>query len=252
MQFAGLEANLRLKQERGCPSRHGTWERERNASIAAYSEGKYDYDLDEQHRRSGPEGARWNRIEIREDHFELGHRVWDTCILMSKFFEAHPDLVRGRRVVEVGAGTGLLGLVLSRIGAQAVTMTEYGPCMGHLELNMELNRSDAACAVSSCTVDWNEEALPGELVQEPCDLVLAADITVFPDTFPMIVDLLRRLTALRPDAELIMGCQQRREAHASFVEMASAVFAMEEIPTDEWHPDYRTDRHVLYRMRLRA
>ena len=209
MAFANLEANLRLKQERGCPSLHGTWERERNASIASYSEGQYEYDL-EGSQEEGGQRTSASHIVIRENHYELGHRVWDTCILMGKFFEVHPEIIRGRKIVEVGAGTGLLGLVLSRIGAEAVTMTEYGPCMRHLELNMQLNHEETACAVSSCLVDWNDEVLPGRLTENPCDLIIAADITVFPDTFPKILDLLRRMAELRSDTEVIIGCQERR------------------------------------------
>ncbi len=44
---------------------------------------------------------------------------------MAAHFEAHPSLVRGRTVFELGAGAGLPSLVAASLGARMVVLTDY-------------------------------------------------------------------------------------------------------------------------------
>lgn len=43
---------------------------------------------------------------------------------MTKFFESFPSIINSKRVLELGSGTGLLGIALSLLGAD-VTLTDY-------------------------------------------------------------------------------------------------------------------------------
>ena len=47
-------------------------------------------------------------VVVNESLTELGHRVWDTSPCMAKFFQKNSSLLRGKRVLELGSGTGLL------------------------------------------------------------------------------------------------------------------------------------------------
>ncbi len=46
-----------------------------------------------------------------EEADSTGHRLWPVCVALARYLCADPRLVRGKRVVELGAGTGAAGLV---------------------------------------------------------------------------------------------------------------------------------------------
>ena len=41
---------------------------------------------------------------------DTGLEVWDGAVALAKYLEANEDLIRGRGVIELGAGTGLVAL----------------------------------------------------------------------------------------------------------------------------------------------
>lgn len=73
---------------------------------------------------------------------ETGGAVWDAGIVLADYVVRHPELVRGQRVIEIGAGTGLVGCVAGLVqqsqGSVAVTdlpqMTEF------IRRNLRCNR----------------------------------------------------------------------------------------------------------------
>ena len=42
-------------------------------------------------------------------------RLWPTALVLSNWLCEHPEVVAGKRVVELGSGTGVVGLVCARI-----------------------------------------------------------------------------------------------------------------------------------------
>ncbi len=65
--------------------------------------------------------------------------VWDSSIVLAKYFEKHPRRCAGRRCLDLSAGCGLPGLVLARLGAASVTATDLGPNLALLRKNSDAN-----------------------------------------------------------------------------------------------------------------
>ena len=101
--------------------------------------------------------VRQNRGAIAVD--PTARWVWDSCPLVCEYLcdEENVDaLVRGRRVVELGAGTGMPGLVCSKLGAASVTLTDLPSELALLEENVKLNArpGDSPVCVRACA--WGE------------------------------------------------------------------------------------------------
>ena len=55
----------------------------------------------------------------------IGSTVWDAGIVLSKYFETtHQQLIKNKSILEIGSGTGLVGMVCLRLGAKAVLFTD--------------------------------------------------------------------------------------------------------------------------------
>lgn len=93
-------------------------------------------------------------------------RIWECGVVLAKFLEGR-DLC-GTRAVELGAGTGLVGLAAAALGA-TVLCTDRD--VRALQLNVEA--SDLAVHVD--TFDWTRPP-PASLASSTFELVLAADV----------------------------------------------------------------------------
>lgn len=52
--------------------------------------------------------------------------LWESSIALAEWLAEHPEWVRGKRVLELGAGVGLCGLVAQTLGAQVI-QSDYQP-----------------------------------------------------------------------------------------------------------------------------
>lgn len=138
--------------------------------------------------------VRQNRGDIAVD--PTARWVWDACPLVCEYLcdgDRVDALVRGRRVVELGAGTGLPGLVCSKLGAASVTLTDLPSELALLEENVELNRArgDSPVCVRACA--WGE-------LEEPTptfDTVVVSDVLYHQPVrvLEALADTIRRLVA---------------------------------------------------------
>mmetsp|Transcript_48674 Transcript_48674/g.80740 ORF Transcript_48674/g.80740 Transcript_48674/m.80740 type:complete len:273 (-) Transcript_48674:8-826(-) len=81
------------------------------------------------------------KLAIHQDPFGkwsggIGATVWDSGIVLAKYLEAHSHLIKQKSVLEIGAGTGLCGMVCAKLKAKAVLFTDKDCALPLLNKNL--------------------------------------------------------------------------------------------------------------------
>jgi predicted nicotinamide N-methyase len=154
--------------------------------------------------------------QVRTDddlkHFPYGLMLWASALALAQRLDTEPRIVVGRRVLELGAGIGLVGLVAQALGAQ-VTQTDYHPdALALCRLNAERNRISGIAVERG---DWRE--WPTDLGDFP--VVLGADILYDRALHPVLAALLPRVVA--PGGHILLADPLRPQA-LEFIERREA------------------------------
>ena len=133
-----------------------------------------------------------------------GGAVWEGAQLLSRLLIAQPASLwqRRKRVLELGAGVGLVGLVAAELGAREVTLTDQVVFVAQHNLVNAGGLSAAARErVSVRRLKWGEaEDLAS--AQGPYDLLLGSDIMYDPNLYDALAETIIALTAA--DGEVLL------------------------------------------------
>lgn len=110
--------------------------------------------------------------------------VWGTAPRMARWLIDHPEVVAGKRVIEVGSGIGLVGATAAALGAASVVLTDCDMAMPLLERNSVV-LAEQGLTVHVSKLNWgcrdDEDAacalVSGESA-ERFDVVLACDVVL--------------------------------------------------------------------------
>ncbi|CAD7952937.1 unnamed protein product [Amoebophrya sp. A25] len=87
-------------------------------------------------------GERLVRVEQCFAQSKTNDVVWDAGLVLCYMLVKSPELVRGKTVLELGAGTGVVGLTAWALGAKRVVLTDLEEALPHLHKNVSLNLLD--------------------------------------------------------------------------------------------------------------
>lgn len=124
---------------------------------------------------------------------------WAGGLALAHHFVAHPGLVTGKRVLDLGAGSGLVGIVAARAGAR-VSAAEIDP---NGRAAITLNAAANAVAIALVEVDILGEAPVG------FDVVAAGDVFYNPEVGRLMLPFLLRCQAA--GMHVLIGDPDRRD-----------------------------------------
>jgi len=131
------------------------------------------------------------RLQIREEMCaDYGLYVWPSSIFLAAYLHTIREHIAGKNVLEIGAGTGLPGILCAKLGATSVSLTDTGAnskVLENLRTVSRENKVDDVCKVQELC--WGEFSLD-TLALTP-DLLLGADVFYDSEAFEDVLATLR-------------------------------------------------------------
>lgn len=184
-------------------------------------------------------------LRLVQDWKKLGVAavVWDAAVVLCMYLELGAVELKGRKVIELGAGTGLVGIVAALLGAH-VTITDREAALELLSANVDANLPPLCrrlAVVSELTWGQGLERFP----EGGFDVVLGADIVYLEESFPSLLRTLEYLCSER--SVVLLACRIRYERDRAFLRMLGRGFAVDLV-----HYDKERDVYVYKACRLPA
>uniref|UniRef100_A0A1A8FR57 Methyltransferase like 21B n=2 Tax=Nothobranchius korthausae TaxID=1143690 RepID=A0A1A8FR57_9TELE len=158
--------------------------------------------------------------------------VWEAALHLCRYLEEQSVELRGQRVIELGAGTGVLGILAARRGAD-VTLTDLPVALPQLQANVSANKPSDGWPSTPPTIlplSWGQDHLN---FPSDWDLVLCADIVYLPETYPLLVETLAHLC--KNGAVVLLSSKMRKEhkTPSFFEEFLPSRFDVELVHRDD-------------------
>ncbi len=124
-----------------------------------------------------------------------GLRTWNAAMCLAEHLIANPHLLHGKRVVELGSGTGLVAIVCARLGGNILATDKDARAIDGILHNAKQN----SVHVSTEWFAW------GESIQ--ADLLVAADVIYDPVAIPLLLQ-----TIALANCDAIITAETRSES----------------------------------------
>jgi predicted nicotinamide N-methyase len=128
--------------------------------------------------------------------------IWDASIILSKYFENNQQKikVKAKKIIELGAGKGLVGISLGILEANVV-ITDVGSVISSIKDNIKLNNLSNVIAKE---LDWFN---PKE--EDRYDIIVAADVIWVSELIVPLLDTIDILSRKNPEVVVYLAHQQR-------------------------------------------
>ncbi|KAF5966034.1 N2 N2-dimethylguanosine tRNA methyltransferase [Fusarium coicis] len=192
------------------------------------------------------DGVLSSPLKVHEDvRSGCGGQTWPAGMLLGKhMLRYHKGRLADARILELGAGGGLIGLAVAlecQLQNQLL-VTDQLEMYELMKHNIELNNlQDKAKAM---VLNWGED-LPAAVLEQKPDVILAGECVYFEPAFPLLMSTLKALLELNPAAVVYFCFKKRRRADMTFVKMAKKAFRVEEI-FDEDRPVFQRQGLFLF------
>ena len=148
-------------------------------------------------------------------------------------------------MIDVGSGTGAVGLAAAALGAHSVTLTDL-PHLQHLiDANITCNR--LAQRASFVPLNWGDPV--DVALAPPFDIVLASDVLYQHEWVDPLLQTLKSLSG--PSTQIFLANEHRSKLPFPAHCFLSSGFEVQEVPYDQLHPEWRSTDIQIYSLKLK-
>ncbi|XP_066284198.1 protein N-lysine methyltransferase METTL21A-like [Branchiostoma lanceolatum] len=164
----------------------------------------------------------WER-NIGDDGDEIGKRVWPSAVDLCQFLQNGCFPMQDKKVLELGAGIGLVGIVASLLGAD-VTLTDLPNIVGNMEENVRPNTKEGCKYPPKVRpLVWGRNLFKVNGPSIHYDYVIGADVFYIEETFHDLLATLRHFCD--PQTTVLLGCHFRvKSRDLKFIELLKKHF----------------------------
>ncbi|XP_032879303.1 EEF1A lysine methyltransferase 3-like [Amblyraja radiata] len=132
-------------------------------------------------------------LKITQDfkHLTVPAMIWDAGIVLCRYFEETRINFTGKKVIELGSGTGLVGILASLLGGE-VTLTDRPNVLNQIVYNVNSNiPSELIARTKVSALQWDH---PHDQYASKYDIIIGSDIVYDPRQFQPLINMLLHLS----------------------------------------------------------
>ena len=215
-----------------------------------YAEESVEWDVNNHTREKRAQAFRFrlsgsgSALTFQQDTGKKGTAVWSAGIQLARYLEhrfSSGQRLSKKRVLELGSGTGIVGVVAASLGARA-TLSDLPAVIPWTLKNAQTNALEIKNAGGSVVVvplPWGRE--PGESQRGlggPFDYVFGSDLVYTPtigqSLLKTILDIFRDKRLVSNTSQLLLALDRRGRAGArTFLSALGQHFELHEVPLSE-------------------
>ncbi|KAK6141963.1 hypothetical protein DH2020_024297 [Rehmannia glutinosa] len=194
----------------------------------------------------------------------LGTTVWDASMVFAKFLEKNcrkgrfsPSKLKGKRVIELGAGCGVAGFGMALLGCDVIStdQTEVLPLlMRNVERNtsriLQMNpSSDSFGSIQVAELNWgNADHI--RAVDPPFDYIIGTDVVYAEHLLEPLLQTILSLSG--PRTTIVLGYELRStNVHDRMLDLWKRNFEVKSVPKAKMHSEYQHPSIQLFMMSLK-
>ena len=162
------------------------------------------------------------------DQWGIHSCLWDGGIGMLAYIKQYP-INSTALIVDLGAGTGIVGLGMGLLGYQHIVLTDLSDALPLMQENVALNET----VIKGVTVEeitWGDPSLTRTLEQKiqnaNCVYMMGADIIYRQNLFQPLLSSMKLLWKIQPFAKCLMATQSTRQHLDEFYTIAKQTYGM--------------------------
>ncbi|XP_062510831.1 protein N-lysine methyltransferase METTL21D-like [Corticium candelabrum] len=184
---------------------------------------------------------------------DVGCVVWDAALVLAGYVEKQettlPEYWKNRRVVELGAGTGIVGLVAACYGAH-VTLTDLPEFVELMNLNVLENSALVTGSARAQSLTWGQDWDKG---LDGCEVILMSDVVYYEQSLEPLVKTLGQLT--RPGTKILMSYEERTSSEKQrirdkFFELMMKEYVFRQADSEELDEHFRSEDIIVIEFSL--
>ena len=141
-----------------------------------------------------------------------GTRVWHAAIASIHYITKHAPLSKSSRLLELGCGLGVPGMILHQLYGCHVCLTDQESILSQLERNLQHNFPTSCTTIRAQPLSWSKQDVSDLLKQEDYDVVLNCDCVYEPlygDSWKLLVECMDELLRRNPRTLMLTSVERR-------------------------------------------